>query len=608
MQVLYFHQHFSTPKGSTGIRSYEMALRLVTQGHKVTMVCGSYGGGNTGLSHGFRRGRREGEVDGIDVIEFDLAYSNADGFIKRSLLFLLFALRSVGVALTHRYDVLFATTTPLTAGIPGIFARWLRGKPFVFEVRDLWPELPREMGVITNPVVLWAMGILEWVSYRSAHRVIGLSPGIVQGIERCGVISDRIALVPNGCDFSIFEQDLEPWRPEGVEAGDLLAVFTGTHGMANGLDSVLDAANFLKQRGRNDIKIALIGDGKLKSQLQSRARQQGLDNVIFHDPINKQRLACLMKGADLGIQSLANVPAFYYGTSPNKFFDYISAGLPVLNNYPGWLAEMIKETECGFAVEPDSPEQFANALENAAADRNALKEMGESASRLAHWKFDRDTLGNRFVTVLSQAASMPVAAPAKRAMDIMGSIAGLLLLAPVIALLAFLVRQKHGSPVCFRQVRPGKAGMPFEMIKFRTMKDEHGPDGELLPDNDRLTAFGQFLRSTSMDELPELWNVLKGDMSLVGPRPLLMEYLPLYSDRQARRHEVKPGVTGWAQVNGRNTLSWEEKFELDVWYVENRSFWLDIKILFLTVWRVIKRDGISQDGEATMSKFTGGNK
>lgn len=608
MRVLYFHQHFSTPKGSTGIRSYEMARRLVAQGHHVTMVCGSYGGGNTGLTEEFRRGRRKGEVDGIEVIEFDLAYSNADGFIKRSLLFLLFALRSVGVALSYRYDVLFATTTPLTAGIPGIVARWLRGKPFVFEVRDLWPELPREMGVITNPAVLWAMGLLEWVSYRSAHRVIGLSPGIVQGIRRCGVRSERIAMVPNGCDFSIFEQDMEPWRPEGVEAGDLLAVFTGTHGMANGLDSVLDAAYLLKQRGRSDIKIALVGDGKLKPQLQNRAREQGLDNVIFHDPVNKQRLSSLMKAADLGIQSLANVPAFYYGTSPNKFFDYISAGLPVLNNYPGWLAGMIKETECGFAVDPDSPEQFAAALENGAEDRDALKRMGEAASQLAHREFDRDTLGNRFVAVLSQAASMPVVAPAKRAMDIIGACSGLLLLAPIIALLAFLVRQKHGAPICFRQVRPGKSGKPFEMIKFRTMKDERGADGELLPDRERLTAFGQFMRSTSLDELPELWNVLKGDMSLVGPRPLLMEYLPLYSDRQARRHEVRPGVTGWAQVNGRNALSWEEKFELDVWYVENRTLWLDIKILFLTVWQVIKRDGISQDGEATMSRFTGNSK
>ncbi|WP_366491823.1 sugar transferase [Alcanivorax sp.] len=193
----------------------------------------------------------------------------------------------------------------------------------------------------------------------------------------------------------------------------------------------------------------------------------------------------------------------------------------------------------------------------------------------------------------------------KRLMDIAGALCGLLVLGPVILLLAVLVRIKLGSPVLFRQVRPGMDGRAFAMAKFRTMTDARDASGDLLPDADRLTGFGQFLRSSSLDELPELWNVLKGDMSLVGPRPLLMEYLPLYSERQARRHEVRPGVTGWAQINGRNALSWEEKFELDVWYVENRTLWLDIKILFLTVWKVVKRDGISQDGEATMSRFTG---
>ncbi|MEQ3722943.1 sugar transferase [Alcanivorax sp.] len=196
----------------------------------------------------------------------------------------------------------------------------------------------------------------------------------------------------------------------------------------------------------------------------------------------------------------------------------------------------------------------------------------------------------------------------KRLMDILGAVAGLLLLAPVIVVLSLLVRIKLGGPVLFRQTRPGRAGRSFAMAKFRTMTDARDANGELLPDADRLTGFGQFLRASSLDELPELWNVLKGDMSLVGPRPLLMEYLPLYSERQARRHEVRPGITGWAQVNGRNALSWEEKFELDVWYVENRTLWLDIKILFLTVWKVIKRDDINQDGEATMTRFTGSQK
>lgn len=193
----------------------------------------------------------------------------------------------------------------------------------------------------------------------------------------------------------------------------------------------------------------------------------------------------------------------------------------------------------------------------------------------------------------------------KRIVDTLLILLALPLLLPAMLLLTWQVRRKLGSPVFFRQARPGMNGKPFNMVKFRTMTDARGSDGQLLPDAERLTAFGRFLRASSLDELPELWNVLKGDMSLVGPRPLLMEYLPLYSPEQARRHEARPGITGWAQVNGRNALSWEEKFKLDVWYVDHRSLWLDIKILWLTVRKVLVREGISAAGEATMSKFTG---
>lgn len=193
----------------------------------------------------------------------------------------------------------------------------------------------------------------------------------------------------------------------------------------------------------------------------------------------------------------------------------------------------------------------------------------------------------------------------KRLFDIFASALGLFLLSPVIAVVAWQIRRNLGSPVLFRQVRPGLDGKPFEMVKFRTMRDALDTQGKLLPDPERMTPLGSFLRASSLDELPELWNVLKGDMSLVGPRPLLMEYLPLYSPEQYRRHEVRPGVTGWAQINGRNALSWEDKFKLDIWYVDNRSFWLDLKIIFLTVKKVVIRDGINADGEVTMPKFTG---
>ncbi|MGF6348653.1 sugar transferase [Variovorax sp. W2I14] len=193
----------------------------------------------------------------------------------------------------------------------------------------------------------------------------------------------------------------------------------------------------------------------------------------------------------------------------------------------------------------------------------------------------------------------------KRFFDIVLACVALLLLGIPLLFLTWQVRRKLGSPAFFRQTRPGMQGRPFNMVKFRTMTDARGADGALLPDADRLTPFGRFLRASSLDELPELWNVLKGDMSLVGPRPLLMDYLPLYSTEQSRRHEVRPGITGWAQINGRNALSWDEKFKLDVWYVDNRSLWLDIKILWLTVRKVLVRDGISAAGEATMPRFVG---
>ena len=196
----------------------------------------------------------------------------------------------------------------------------------------------------------------------------------------------------------------------------------------------------------------------------------------------------------------------------------------------------------------------------------------------------------------------------KRLFDFFISLVGLILLSPVILITALLIKLKVGSPVVFKQERPGLNGESFEVYKFRSMTNEKNHNGELLPDDIRLTSFGKVIRKLSLDELPQLWNVLKGDMSFVGPRPLLMEYMNLYDDTQLKRHNVRPGITGWAQVNGRNTITWEKKFEFDVWYVENQSFWLDMKILPMTVMKVFKSEGISQDGQATMTKFQGSSK
>ena len=403
MKIIYFHQHFSTPSGSIGIRSYQMAQKLIAKGHEVTLVCGSFSGGDTGLTNDFINGKRSGCVDGINLIEFELFYSNNQTFTQRAKAFLSFAYRSVKVALSADYDMIFATTTPLTAAIPGIAARWLRRKHFIFEVRDLWPELPKAMGVITNPVVLKLMALLEWTAYKSAHGHIALSPGIEKGISRHLSASKSVATIPNGCDIELFRAAETPWQPKGIQDDDFVAVFTGTHGIANGLDKVLDVALTLKNRQITHIKFVLIGQGKLKDALVKRAEKEALTNIIFHPSVNKAQLAQLMLRADVGLQVLANIPAFYDGTSPNKFFDYLAAGLPVVNNYPGWLAKLITEHQCGVAIEPNNADKFADCLLHLSKNPEQLTEMAAHAKTLANSRFDRNKLADQFVAYFEES-------------------------------------------------------------------------------------------------------------------------------------------------------------------------------------------------------------
>lgn len=403
MRVLYFHQYFSTPSGSTGTRSYEMAKMLIKRGHKVIMVCGSGHMSDTGLSDLSVKGMKRGMVDGIDVIELDIPYSNHFGLIRRTIVFLLFALRSIFLAMTLDYELLFATSTPLTSGIPGIFATIFRRKRFVFEVRDLWPELPRAMGIIKNPIILYAMSILEWISYHCAKGCIGLSPGIVKGIVRRGVSTEKVIMIPNACDLNIFNPEIgKILRPDGIDNKNFVVIFSGAHGIANGLDSVLDVANVLKKRSYNNIKFIFIGDGKKKPELIKRCEIDGLNNCLFIDPVNKKKLNSFFKGADIGLMVLSNIPAFYYGTSPNKFFDYISSGLPVINNYPGWIADMIIKNNCGVVVEPNNPEVFADVLIALAEEKNMIKLMGINARKLAEEEFNREKIADIFVDFLEK--------------------------------------------------------------------------------------------------------------------------------------------------------------------------------------------------------------
>ena len=402
MRVVYFCQYFSTRQGSWYGRPYEFSRRLIERGHEVTMVCGSNTRSGTGLEQPFIKGRRDGDCECIRVVEFDLNYSNYDSVATRSWKFAKYALRGISFALREDFDIIFCTSTPLTAGLPGIAAASFRRKPFVFEVRDLWPELPKAMGM-KNPFLLTAMSALEWASYRSASACIGLAPGIVEGIQSRGVDANDTVMIPNGCDLDLFiPQDGPPPSVDGIADDHFLAVFAGAHGQANGLDAVLDAAAVLKAKGRNDIKLMLIGDGKMKPGLEARAERDGLTNVLFRGTIPKTELARIMQRADAGLMVLANIEAFYYGTSPNKFFDYISNGLAVVNNYPGWLAGMIEEKNFGVAAPPNDPDAFAQGLIRLADDPAMTKAMGKRARELAEAKFDRKELADRFVDCLER--------------------------------------------------------------------------------------------------------------------------------------------------------------------------------------------------------------
>lgn len=406
MKIIYFHQHFTTPSVGGGIRSYQFARQLIKEGHQVTVVSG--GTCFLGLPSTTVKNVYRGYLDGIDVVQIMISYSNSFSLFQRMKSFLTYARRGIQFAMKEEYDLLFATSTPLTAGIPGIFAKIFRRKPFVFEVRDLWPELPKALG-LKNPFFLLGMSALEKMSYWIADACVGLSPGICGGIKRRSQKDKMIEMIPNGCDLDIFVPgERENLNLEGISREDKVAIFTGAHGIANGLDAVLDMASVLKKRNRTDIKIVFVGDGKLKPALKDRAQREKLDNCLFFDPVSKNELKDIVSSADMGLMVLKNVPAFYYGTSPNKFFDYISAGLSIVNNYPGWLCDLITENQCGVVVSPDDAEAFADGVVYLADHPEERKQFGMNSRVLAEREYSRDRLAGQFVSFLEEVYSRTI--------------------------------------------------------------------------------------------------------------------------------------------------------------------------------------------------------
>ena len=413
MTIVYLHQYFVAPKSSgalaTGTRSYEFARRFVAAGHQVQMVCADWVVPEAGAASAPATGAdgwRHSVVDGIQVHALPLGYSNKMSFSERVKTFLRFAWKACRKAAALKGDVVFATSTPLTIAIPGLYAARANRIPLVFEVRDLWPEAPRQMGVLTNPALFRAAKELERLVYRRSRTVVALSPGMRDGVLAEGVPAERVVMIPNSCDLDMFRPDIDggPTRAR-LGLGDRLALlYFGTMGPANGLDFVLDAAAELKRRGEGRAVFVLHGDGKMRKHLEDRRAREGLDNVVFSAPLaDKNRVAEIVAAADVGMTIYKNLPVLYT-CSPNKMFDTMAAGRAVLTNMPGWLSDTVAQNGCGVAVRPDDFRDFADRVQQLLADRTAVAEMGRRARVLAEREFARDVLVARLLSVLEQAA------------------------------------------------------------------------------------------------------------------------------------------------------------------------------------------------------------
>jgi glycosyltransferase involved in cell wall biosynthesis len=400
MHVAYIHQHFVPREGMSGTRSYELGQRLLRAGHRVTIVFGA--NDREHLSDGLTERVAQFTHEGLNLVCINTHYSYSFTFAQRILAFKRFADRATHAVCELDADLVFATSTPLTVGIPGMKAAGRLGVPFVFEVRDLWPDIPIAVGVIRNPMLKWYLYRLERRIYFAADHIIALSPGIEDGVRRTGYPAGCITMIPNGSDLDLFQPTRAPLDDERFgPPEDFRLVFTGAHGQANGLDAVMDAARELKRRGVNGIRFVFIGDGKLKAHLIERSRRENTAKLCSFVPsMPKPELARILPRMDAGLMILKNLPVFYYGTSPNKFFDYIAGGLPVLNNYPGWLADMITEHRLGQVVPPDDPQAFADAVLWLRDNPDERRAMGQRGRQLAEAQFSRDWLGTLFVSAL----------------------------------------------------------------------------------------------------------------------------------------------------------------------------------------------------------------
>jgi lipopolysaccharide/colanic/teichoic acid biosynthesis glycosyltransferase/glycosyltransferase involved in cell wall biosynthesis len=613
MKILILTQWFEPEPDFKGML---FARELAALGYEVEVLTGfpNYPGGKVYPGYRIRPWVRE-SIEGIDVLRVALYPSHNKSGLHRFLNYASFALSAavIGTVLIRKPDVIYVYHPPITVGFAAVVIGFFRRSPFVYDICDLWPDTVAASGMISNSAALRFLGGLCRFVYSRASHITVVSQGFRDTLVVRGVPSNKIDVIYNWCDEKAFNVDHDPVARLASSADKFCILFAGTMGTAQGLVSVLQAAQICL-RTAPLAEFVFVGGGVERAQLERMATEMRLDNVQFLPRQPIQAMGGILAGADTLLVHLKDDPLFRI-TIPSKTQAYMAAGKPILMAVRGDAADLVKQSQSGVLCDPGNPQGIANAVkELSEAGSERLAVMGRSGRAFYENTLSLNIGVEKFDRVFKAAADLSTNMRhqqsgwrfrIKTAFDRGTALCGLIILSPLFIAVSLLVWLSVGRPIVFRQQRPGRFAKPFMLLKFRTMLNRLDADGELRPDAERLTRIGQLLRETSIDELPQLWNVLRGDISFVGPRPLLMEYLPLYSSEQARRHDVMPGITGWAQINGRNSLTWEEKFALDVSYVNSWSLQFDALILLNTVVAVLRRKGIANAGHATMPGFNG---
>ncbi|NKB43491.1 MAG: glycosyltransferase [Alphaproteobacteria bacterium] len=609
MHILFLDQYFRPPDGSGNTRSYEIARRWVQSGHEVTIVTSAADLPDT-------YGVGQFTLDGIQLSVARAPRDKPAGLFRRLLRSIQFTMAAIWRTLhVSDVDVVFVTSLSRAAMIPGVISGVAKAAPIVIAVPDYQGLVPGVRRTIRQSIAWRAARAMDRIAYRTAQRIVAHEPGVKEGLVAEGIDESKIAVVPDGCDTALFRVPAD----HGVGLletyphlkGGPLVIYSGSLEPEKAIGYLVDVATATLSIDPA-IRFVICGDGPARDDVRTRAKHAGVfeQNLWMLPALPRQRMPELLSVADAATSLF---PPLRDGQhkSFSEVFDVLAADKPLISNHGGWHADLIESRGAGIKVSADDMDSAARDIADFVKDSEALRRASEQAAALADSRFNRDKLTNELRTVVEAAA---VDDPAlarrrrrslalKRVVDVALAFTALIALSPIMIAVALIILFRMGQPVVFAHRRPGLGGQPFRLLKFRTMDDATDSSGTVLPDGDRMTSLGRILRRTSLDELPELINVLIGDMSLVGPRPLMMEYLPYYDQNQARRHTVRPGITGWAQINGRNALTWEEKFDLDCWYVDNRTLWLDLKILLRTAWVVITGKGVAAPGHDSMPRF-----